>query len=147
MRGWFASGLTKHVFTITPFIPVCAKLSFLERPHGPWIWPPKKTEIDSLRNTLFEYYSQSSKTVQWLILQPLMQLLSIKINIAAELVAVGLRMTAHQQEGKKTEKALAVFHWSPTKEYNRDRAPCFFLKYSTASSHMKRMQRWLWYSQ
>lgn len=41
MRGWFASGLTKHVFTITPFIPACAKLSFLERPHGPWIWPPK----------------------------------------------------------------------------------------------------------
>lgn len=44
MRGWFASGLTKHVFTIIPFIPVCAKLSFLEYPNGPWIWPPKNLE-------------------------------------------------------------------------------------------------------
>lgn len=71
-----------------------------------------------------------------------MQLFSTKINIAAQRVAVALRITAQQQEGKIMGKPLAVFPWSPAKEYNRNRAPYFFPKYSTASSHKKRMQRW-----
>lgn len=145
MRGWFASGLTKHMFTITPFITPClCKTVFFGT--SPWSLglASKKAKTDSLRNALFEHYSQRNKTIQWLILQPLVQLLSTKINIAAQLIAVGLRMTAQQQEGKIMRKPLAVFPWSPAKEYNRNRAPCFLLKYSTASAHKKRTQRWQW---
>lgn len=43
IRGWFVSGLTKHVFTITPFIMTCLrKTAFLEFAHVPWVLPPKR---------------------------------------------------------------------------------------------------------
>lgn len=49
MRGWFASGLTKHAFTITPFIPVCVFFG-----TSPWSLDlaSKNAETDLLRNTL-----------------------------------------------------------------------------------------------
>lgn len=39
-------------------------------------------------------------------------------------------------------KPLAVFPRSPTKEYYRNRTPCFFLRYSTISARKKRTRRW-----
>lgn len=53
MRGWFASGLTKHVFTITPFIMPClCKTVFFGTHPRSLDLASKKAETDSLRNTL-----------------------------------------------------------------------------------------------
>ena len=56
IRGWFTSGLTKHVFTITPFIMTClCKTAFLEFARVPWVWPPKK-----LKQTRYEIHCLNS---------------------------------------------------------------------------------------